>query len=74
MLTLTRKAGESIRIGNDVVLVIQEIRGKTVKISIEAPKGVPIYREEVYQKIVLANLESIETPLLDDLQKLPDLE
>ena len=37
MLTLTRKAGESIRIGNDVVIVIQEIKGKAIKISIEAP-------------------------------------
>ncbi len=62
MLTLTRKAGESIRIGNDVVIVIQEIKGKAIKISIEAPKDLPIYRGELYEKIVLANTEAT-TPI-----------
>lgn len=48
MLTLTRKVGETIRIGNDIEVVVKEIRKNQVRISIRAPREVKIYREEVY--------------------------
>jgi len=48
MLTLTRKVGESIRIGDDIEIVVKEIRRNQVRIGIIAPREVPIYREEVY--------------------------
>ncbi|MBN1946183.1 MAG: carbon storage regulator CsrA [Bradymonadales bacterium] len=51
MLTLTRKVGESIRIGDDIQIVVKEIRRNHVRIGILAPKEVKIYREEVYQNI-----------------------
>lgn len=73
MLTLTRKVGESIRIGNDILIMVQEIKGKGVKISIEAPRSTTIYREELYRKIVAANQESNEIISLADLEDLPDL-
>ncbi len=51
MLTLTRKVGESIRIGDDIEIVVKEIRRNQVRIGIVAPRSVPIYREEVYDTI-----------------------
>ncbi|MEM1347082.1 MAG: carbon storage regulator CsrA [Myxococcota bacterium] len=51
MLTLTRKVGESIRIGDDIEIVVKEIRRNQVRIGIVAPRDVPIYREEVYEAI-----------------------
>jgi carbon storage regulator len=76
MLTLSRKPGESIRIGNDILIIVQEVRGKVVKISIDAPEDMTIYREELYKKIVAANLESTSVSDLADLEKelknLPD--
>lgn len=52
MLVLTRKIGESIIMNGDVKIKILEMRGKQVRIGIEAPKAVVIYREEIYQKIL----------------------
>ena len=51
MLTLTRKVGESIRIGDEIEIVVKEIRRNQVRIGIVAPKEIPIYREELYQEI-----------------------
>jgi len=51
MLTLTRKTGENILIGNDIVVEIKEIRGGKVRVGIIAPKSVPIYREELFDRI-----------------------
>jgi carbon storage regulator len=55
MLTLTRKVGESIRIGDNIQIVVKEIRKNQVRIGIIAPREVKIYREEVYQNIVAEN-------------------
>ncbi len=51
MLTLTRKAGQSIRIGDDIRIVVREIKGRQVRIGIEAPGDVPVFREEIYLKM-----------------------
>lgn len=51
MLTLTRKVGESIRIGDEIEIVVKEIRRNQVRIGIVAPREVPIYREEVYESM-----------------------
>ncbi|WP_022854050.1 carbon storage regulator CsrA [Thermodesulfatator atlanticus] len=58
MLVLTRKAGESIAIGQEIKIVILEVKGKQVKIGIEAPAHVPVHRMEVYQKIFEENIRA----------------
>lgn len=60
MLALSRKQGESIVIGNDIEITILEIKGDQVKIGINAPKSVPVYRKELYAQITDANREAIE--------------
>ncbi len=55
MLILTRKEGESIVIGETIKIHIIEIRGRQVRLGIEAPEDTYIYREEIYQKIVEEN-------------------
>lgn len=52
MLTLTRKVGQKIRIGDNIEIVVREIRGRQVRLGISAPQGLPVYREELYQQIV----------------------
>jgi len=47
MLVLSRKVGERIQIGQDVILTVVRITGNVVRVGIEAPSGVMIYREEM---------------------------
>ncbi len=51
MLVLTRKLGESIAIGDDIKVTIIEIKGKQVRVGIEAPQQTVVHREEIYQRI-----------------------
>jgi len=51
MLVLSRRQGESIVIGNDVRVTVVSVAGNQVKLSIEAPRSVPIYRSEVWEAI-----------------------
>ncbi|MBY0460885.1 MAG: carbon storage regulator CsrA [Gemmataceae bacterium] len=51
MLVLSRKKNETIVINNDIVITVVEIRGDKVRIGIEAPKDVPVHRQEVYEAI-----------------------
>lgn len=48
MLMLARKEGESIRIGDEIRVVIVAVEGRTIKVGIEAPREIPVHREEVY--------------------------
>jgi carbon storage regulator len=59
LLSLARKTGQKIRIGENVVLVIREIRGRQVKIGIEAPPHVRVLREEIHEEIAEANRDAV---------------
>ena len=58
MLILTRKIGEGIILGDDIRIAILEIRGKQIRIGIEAPADVVVLREEIYQRIQEENLQA----------------
>ncbi|WP_104082067.1 carbon storage regulator CsrA [Cryobacterium sp. Y11] len=56
MLVLTRKLGEKILIGDDIVITVLDARGDSVRIGIDAPRGVKIQREEVLRAVIEANM------------------
>lgn len=58
MLALARKVNESIMLGNDIEIILLEIKGDQVKIGISAPKSVPIYRKEIYLQIQEENKQA----------------
>ena len=64
MLTLTRKVGESVRIGEDITVVVKEIKGRQIRLGIVAPRHVYVCREELYIKIQEANKEATESNLM----------
>lgn len=76
VLVLSRKVGESIIIGNDVMVTIVEFRGDQVRLGVEAPRSVQVYREEIYAEVSrqnkaaasinVADLEDLPGPLPDD--------
>ena len=59
MLVLTRRPGESIVVGEDIVITVIEIKGGQVRIGIDAPRNVDVYREEIYEQVKQENLSAI---------------
>jgi carbon storage regulator len=51
MLIVTRRIGERIIIGSDVIVTVLGMKGGQVRIGIEAPKSVPVHREEIFERI-----------------------
>lgn len=51
MLILTRRAGETLMIGDDVTITVLGVKGNQVRIGVNAPKHVSVHREEIYQRI-----------------------
>ncbi len=51
MLILTRRAGESLMIGEDVSITVLGVKGNQVRIGIDAPKEVAVHREEIFDRI-----------------------
>ncbi|KFZ28190.1 carbon storage regulator [Pseudidiomarina atlantica] len=51
MLILSRKIGESLKIGDEVTVTIADVRGSQIRLQIEAPRDVAVHREEVYYRI-----------------------
>ena len=55
MLVLTRRVGEAIVIGSGITVKVVEVRGDQVRIGIDAPRSVPVHREEVYREVERTN-------------------
>ncbi len=70
MLALSRKKKEAIVINNNIEITILEVKGDQVKIGINAPKEVPIYRKEVYLQIQEANSEAVSAKGMEALKNL----
>ena len=59
MLVLSRRPGESIVIGNDIVVTVLEVRGGQIRIGIDAPRNLQVHREEVYQEVCRENEKAV---------------
>ncbi|MCR4584364.1 MAG: carbon storage regulator CsrA [Lachnospiraceae bacterium] len=64
MLALSRKRGEALVINNNIEITILDVKGDQIKIGINAPKEIPVYRKEVYEQIQQSNREAMtkQTP------------
>jgi carbon storage regulator len=69
MLVLTRKLGEVIRVGDTVTVRVLEVKGNQVRLGVDAPSDVRIYREEVYRAIRKENEEAVLRETGDAWQK-----
>jgi carbon storage regulator len=67
MLILTRRPGERVVIGDEVLVTVMEVSGQTVRLGIAAPDGVPIYREEIWLAVKEENRAAAEA----DVDSLP---
>ena len=70
MLILSRKIGESLVIGDEIVITLLEQRGGQIRIGIEAPRTVKVYRQEIYQQIQNENLSAASSVKNKDGQDL----
>jgi carbon storage regulator len=69
MLILTRKLGESVLIGNDIVVTVSDIKNGQVKLGISAPKNVTVNREEVVKEIKEENVLSSDSGVINHIKE-----
>jgi carbon storage regulator len=69
MLILTRRPGERVVIGDDVIVTVMEVSGQTVRLGIAAPGGIPVYREEIWLAVQEENRAAAEA----SVQELPEV-
>ncbi len=72
MLVLSRKPDESIVIGDQIEVVVVEVKGDQVKLGVRAPRSISVHRKEVYEAIQAANLEASK-PQVQHLQGLAEV-
>ena len=70
MLVLTRKPGERLVIGDNIVITVVEVKGDNIRIGIDAPREVKVYRGEIYDAIVAENRQAALTQDITGLDKL----
>lgn len=74
MLVLTRKPGERIVIGDNIVITIVEIKGDNIRVAIDAPKEIKIYRGELYETIAAENMQAAVPVSLKNMNILKDIQ
>lgn len=67
MLILTRRVGETVMIGDEVTITVLGVKGNQVRVGINAPKSVPVHREEIYERIKLER-QGQAAPAVSDAQ------
>ena len=72
MLVLTRRSGESVMIGDDVVITVLEVRGDVIRLGIRAPRDIQVHREEIYRELQASNREAA-SPSADAVKAFADL-
>lgn len=65
MLVLTRKINQTIVIGDEIEIVVLEVRGEQVRIGIKAPQSVTVHRKEIYEQIQAENAQASTTRVED---------
>jgi carbon storage regulator len=65
MLVITRKAGESLCLGDDVTVTVLEISGSVVRLGIEAPAEVPVFRHEIWEAVKAENVAAADKSIAD---------
>jgi carbon storage regulator len=65
MLILTRKIGEGLMIGDEISIIILEVRGNQIRLGIEAPVDIPVLRSELYQQCLEENSRASSSPVPD---------
>jgi carbon storage regulator len=66
MLVLSRKPGEKVLIGTEIVVTVLDVRGDHVKLGFDCPAEIPIHREEIYQRICRERDKSVPDLLPQD--------
>jgi len=72
VLVLTRRSGESVMIGDDVVITVLEVRGDVIRLGIRAPRDIQVHREEIYRELQASNREAA-SPTADAVKAFADL-
>jgi carbon storage regulator len=68
MLIITRRPGEKIMVGDDIVVEVIEVSGSSVRVGIAAPRSIPVYREEIWAAVQAENRAAAAS----DVDQLPD--